>query len=131
MDCLFSTSSIRCCNICSRKHNRHHAVIIRKDIIICIAYWINAITLPTCMVPLYCMGTTVNNKYGYSVHDQHHSRHHKSHTSVDKQVCLCQILGLLPQNDLPHVLSRAECTDNRNTCQNLTGYQIQSFDQSL
>ena len=27
------------------------AVIIRKDMMICMAYWINAITLPTCMVP--------------------------------------------------------------------------------
>ena len=128
--CFQNLINTKRCNICSREHNRHcsdhqeghndlHCILDKCH---------NITNLHGSVV--YCMGTTVNNKYRYSVHDQHHNGHHKSHTSVDKQVCFCQIQVCLLEA-LFFMFLTAECTDNRNTCKDLTGYQIQSVDQGL
>ena len=71
-----------------------------------------------------------DDQNGQTVHNQHHHRHHKGHDTVDKQVgsgqipvCLVEtlFLGLFP----------SECTNDRQTGQNLTGDQVHLIHQHL
>ena len=76
------------------------------------------------------MCATVDDKNRHSVHDQHHGRHHKSHTSVYKQVCSGKCgIGLLKTLFLMFLTT--ERTDYRDTGKDLSGNQIQLVDQSL
>ena len=76
------------------------------------------------------MCSVVDDQNCNTVHDQHHGRHHKCHAAIDKQVCFGQpLIGILKTCLL--VFLTAERADNRNTCQDFPGNQIQLIDQIL
>ena len=76
------------------------------------------------------MGSVIDNENGDTVHNKHHGRHHKCHTAIDKQVCLRKpVIGLF--KTLLLVFLTAEGPDNRNTCQDFPGNQVQLIDQIL
>ena len=128
--CLEYIVDTKCCNICSWEHDRHCCDHQEgHDDLHCILNECHNITNLHGSI-VYCIRSTVDDQHRDTIHNEHHRRHHKSHTSVNKQVCLCKSLVCLFKTFF-FVFFTAECADNRDTCQDLTCYQVQFVNQSL
>ena len=128
--CFQHVVNTECCDICSRKHNRHRCDHQEgHDNLHCILDKCHNIANLHSSV-IYRISTTINNQNGNTIHNKHHRWHHKCHTAVDKQVCLCQsFVGFLETFFL--MFLPAECTDNRNTGKNFSCHKVQLIDQCL
>ena len=116
--CIHNFIDTLSCNACPRKHNRHHGDHQKgHDDLHGILHKCHHISNLHGSV-IHCMSSVVDDQNGNTIHDQHHSRHHKCHTAVDKQVGLCQsVIGILKTRLL--VFLTAERPDDRNTGQYL------------
>ena len=79
---------------------------------------------------IYAVCAKPDNRNRDHVHNQHHARHHKGHDAVGEQLGARQG-DVGPVKALFLVLFTAECTDNRQTGQDLTGNQIEVIDERL
>ena len=104
---------------------------IRKENTICMAYCMNAIMSPTCMLRLrHLVRADPDDQQRQAVHDEHHHRHHDHHDAVDEQAGAGQVLVGLVEAVLLEVL-HVEGADDHHARQVLARHQVEPVDQVL
>ncbi len=119
-----------CRNARSRQHNGNHRQHQKRhDDLHRISNKCHHIT-DLQIAKVYSLSAEPYDSNRNGIHDKHHNRHHESHDPVGEHLCRHQLfIGLI--KSFFFIFFTAESSDDRNTCEDLSGNQVHFVHQCL